>query len=216
MADYFLVHDPDVLDGQLRPALARTWRLRSFAPCVDFCTSCTAAARDQAVRFHLPFDQTVLAHVADGLPFDRTLWRTLAGELLLFAALDVPELPLPAATLSCLLSGDHAPQRPVDRALFAPIHQALYGARELTFGPIAYRPDQAGLNARDDVARLAAYLAGVRPDNWSARDLYCLADLDEADRDDELELAGEWWPALVDLYQRCVAAGYVLVLEQIF
>src|SRR5438270_13210718 len=118
MADYFLVHDADRFDHELRPALAEAWRQRRFGPCLGLCRESLAAARDYAQRYHIHLDETVLAHV-EQLSFDRTLWRTLAGELLLFTARDVPELPIPAGTLACLLSPDHLPARPADRAAFA-------------------------------------------------------------------------------------------------
>jgi hypothetical protein len=214
VAGYFLVHDPAVLDGLLRPALARAWRQRSFAACIGLCRD-LAAAQDYVRRYHINLNETVLAHV-DELTFDTTLWRTLAGELLLFAAHEVPELPLPSATLICLLSPDHRPDCPGDPAERSPIHQGLFGTRELRFGPVVYRPDSAGLNDPDDVARLAAYLAAVRPETWSAADLAALPDLDETDRGDELQLAREWFGALVDLYTRSADCSRSIVLEQIY
>jgi hypothetical protein len=215
MADYFLVHDPALLDGQLGPALGRAWRQRSFAPCVPLCRQWAPAAEDYARRYHVNLDETVLAHV-EQLPFDRALWRTLVGELLLFTAREVPELPLPAATLSVLLSPGHRPERPDSRAAFAPIHQALYGTRDLLFGPVVYRPDAAGLNRPEDVARLSVYFSAVRPDTWQAADLAGLPDLDESDRADELELAREWFAALADLHVRAAGQGHSIVVEQIF
>jgi hypothetical protein len=215
MADYFLVYDPAVLDGQLRPALALAWRQRCFDPCVPLCRAWASAAGQFANRFHINLDETVLTHV-DRVPFDRVLWRTLAGELLLFAAHDIPDLPLPSATLSCLLSLDRRPDRPANRATFAPIHQALYGSRDLSFGPAVYRPDSAGVNWPDDVVRLAATLAAVQPATWSAADLAGLPDLAEADRAEELDLAREWFADLRDLYGRTAARSFCLVLENIF
>jgi hypothetical protein len=215
MPDYFLVYDPAVLDGQIRPALGLAWRQRSFSPCAGLCRALTAAAREYARLYHINLDETVLAHV-ETLPFDRALWRTLAGELLLFGAWEVPELPVPAATLALLISSEQSPERPANRADYQSIHQSLYGSRELTFGPVVYRPDHCGLNDAADVARLAAVLAAVRPETWRESDLAGLPDLDEADRADELELAREWFSALVDLYSRTASRSFSLVLEQIY
>src|SRR5947209_6685485 len=64
MADYFLVHDPAILDGQLRPALALAWRKRSFAPCLPLSPDWVAAARQYAHLYPINLDETVLA----GLP----------------------------------------------------------------------------------------------------------------------------------------------------
>jgi hypothetical protein len=215
MADYFLVHDQAVLDGQLRPALAKAWRQRSFGPCTALCRASITAAREYASRYHIDLDETVLLHVAE-LPFDRALWRTLTGELLLFRAVELPDLPLPAATLSCLLSLDHSPDRPTSRRRFQSIHQALYGSRDLTFGPVVYRPDCAGLNEPEDVTQLAAALGAAQLLTWNPADLAPLGDLDEADRAEELELAREWFAALVDLYMQTASRGHSLVLEQLF
>jgi hypothetical protein len=215
MADYFLLHDPSLLDGRLRPALADAWRQRSFAACAPFCRDCLPLAAEYARRYHVSLDDTVLAHVAGPLPFDRLLWRTLAGELLLFTAVEIPELPLPHATLLALLAPDHAATLPPNRGSFAPVHQALYGARELTFGMVPYRPDHVGLNHREDVARLSRWLDAVEPAGWSGELLRGLPELAEEDRAEELDLAREWFAALRDLYRRCRDDGRVVVLEQV-
>jgi hypothetical protein len=98
-----------------------------------------------------------------------------------------------------------------------PIRQALGGSRDHTFGPTVYRPEHAGFNDAGDVARLADYLAAVRPERWSPADLAGLPDLaDEEERAEELAFVREWFPVLVDLYQRCRAAGRVLVIERIY
>jgi hypothetical protein len=217
MSDYFLVHDPSHLDGQLRSVLGRAWRERSFASCLPFCDNWRNAAQEYARLYHVNLDETVLTHV-EQLPFDRALWRNLAGELLLFTARELPELSLPVATLTVLLASDHtgafSPSH-ASRADFEPIHQCLYGCRDLTFGPAVYRPDHARLNRLDDCARLAEYLATVRPDTWRADELAVLDDLDPADRAEELELAREWFAELAALYARTAASGRCLVVEQI-
>ena len=214
MPDYFLVHDPAVL-GQLRSALALAWRQRDFAACAGLCRDWTGAAREYARLYQIHFDETVLAHV-EGLPFDRALWRTLAGELLLFAARETPDLPLPASTLMVLLTSGRRPERPASRADFQPIHRALHGTRDLTLGPVVYRPDNAGLNDPKDVAELALALGAVRPESWTPSDLVGLPDLDEADRGEELELAREWFAVLVDLYAATARRSFALVVEQMF
>src|SRR4051812_10710458 len=107
MADYFLVHDRAVLE-QFRPALAAAWRERSFAPCRDLCRAWSSAARDYAGRYHVRPDDILLFEVENGLPFDRAFWRTLVGELLLFAARDIPEFPTSLDTLTHLLASGTA------------------------------------------------------------------------------------------------------------
>jgi hypothetical protein len=215
MADYFLVHDRTILEQHLRPALAAAWRQRSFAPCLTLCREWTPAARAYAARWHVP-DEDVLLLRADGLTFDRAFWRALAGELLLFAARDIPELPTRLDTLGYLLAGGPAVAGAGKRDTLPPIHQALAGSRDLTFGAALYRPEHAGYNNAGDVARLADYLASVRPDSWSSDQLAEVPGLDEEDRADELAFAREWFAVLRSLYASAAEAGQVLVLERIF
>src|ERR1700683_2430165 len=103
MADYFLVHDRDVFE-ELRPALAAAWRERSFAPCRTLCRSRAPAALDYAAKYHVRTDDILLFQVEHDLPFDRAFWRTLVGELLLFAAIEIPEFPTTFDTLTHLLA----------------------------------------------------------------------------------------------------------------
>src|SRR5262249_29053114 len=103
-----------------------------------------------------------------------------------------------------------------ERALFAPIQQAHFGARDLTFGPAVYRPEFAGWNADDDVRRLAAYLESVRPQTWTAADLSELRDVPDEEQADELEFAREWFPALADMYHRAALRRCVIVHECIY
>jgi hypothetical protein len=212
MADYFLVHDAEFLDGRLRPELGEAWRRRSFGPCRALCADLRAAAEDYASRYHLG-DEPLLLRAQSGLTFDRAVWRALVGEALLFAALEVPELPANADALCRLLGGEGG----AERGQWPPIRQVLFGARDLTLGGAVYRPERAGLNAPADVARLAGFLEEVRPEAWSADDLLGLPDLADAeDRADELAYVREWFPVLVDLYRRSAAAGRALVLEQAY
>src|SRR5438552_2377314 len=79
MAEYFLVHDAAAFEGEVRPALAAAWRRRSFEPCRPLCARLAPAARSYAERYHTGPEEFVLEKVAGGLPFDRTIWRTVAG-----------------------------------------------------------------------------------------------------------------------------------------
>jgi hypothetical protein len=94
-----------------------------------------------------------------------------------------------------------------------PIMQAHRGSRDLTFGAAVYRPEHAGLNDRDDVARLAEFLASVRPEQWTAA---ALVGMDEEDAADEIEFAREWFPELVDLFRRANERGQVIVHERMY
>jgi hypothetical protein len=217
MAEYYFVLDSAHFDGQARPALTEAWRLRSFEPARAFCTALLAAARDFAERYHTGATESLVEHIAAApLRFDRLLWRALVGEVLLFSALDIPEFQINAETLTCLLAPWQFAEGWIDRANFAPVQQALAGSRDLTFGTAVYRPAHAGLNTADDIRRLAAYLARIRPEDWNEENLTALTDLPAEDRADELAFAREWFPSLVGLYTRAAADERIIVHESIF
>ena len=175
------------------------------------------AACDYAARYHVNPDDILLFQVEHGLVFDRAFWRTLVGELLLFAARDIPEFPTTFDTLTRLVAPDSSSASWVSREQRPAIHQALRGSRDLVFGTAVYRPEHAGCNNAADVVRLAEYLASIRSDAWAPADLAAFPDLhEEEDRLDELAFAKEWLGVLTDLYRRAAAAGQVLVIESIF
>jgi hypothetical protein len=217
MAEYFLCLHAASFNQQIRPALAAGWRERSFQPCRTLCMNLRPVAQDYARRYHIGDEETLVARVAEGLPFDRSWWRLLVSEVLLFSAAEIPEFPTNAETLCCLLAPGKVGRGDIVREQFAPIHQVLWGSRDLTFGSAVYRPEHAGYNDSEDVARLATFLASVRPEQWSADDLRELHDLEEEeDRADELAFVREWFPVLVELYQRTQARDRVLVIECIY
>src|SRR4029079_5897033 len=99
-----------------------------------------------------------------------------------------------AATLIALLdTGD--PAGNVPREEFAPIRQAHFGTRYVSFGGASYRPQAAGWNDADDVGRLLTCLRSLDSADWHADRLRALPDLaTAADCDDELAFARDWWP----------------------
>jgi hypothetical protein len=215
MADYFLVLDGSSFEQQVRPALAASWRQRNFQPCRDLCAALTPAAVAFAQHYHTGEVEPFIARVAAGLPFDRAFWRRLAGEVLLVAAVEIPEVPTCPETLCRLLAPDTEPDPP--RSRLPQILQAHCGSRDLTFGTAVYRPDHAGYNNAADVARLAEYLGAVRPDAWVPQDLYGLPGADDEEaRAEELALAREALNALRDLYHSAHAGGRVVVLESLW
>jgi hypothetical protein len=217
MADYFLVLDGAGFEGQVRPALAESWRRRSFEPCQVLCAGLLPAARSYAERYHTGDAEPLVALVGAGLPFDRVYWRTLVAEVLLFAAVEIPEFQTCAETLSLLLAPEHHPAGPLSREQLPPIQQAHRGSHDLTFGTAVYRPEHAGHSNAADVARLADYLGSVQPERWTVAALEGLAgDLDDEERAEELEFAREWFPSLRDLYCRAREHGQVLVIEDIY
>jgi len=204
MADYFLMLDAAAFEGRTRPALAASWRLRSFDPCRAPCAELVPAARAYAERYHVGGDEPMLARVAAGLPFDRDYWRALVAEVLLCTAVEIPEFQTCEDALGLLL----AP---------GPIRHAHRGTRDLTFGAAVYRPDHAGYNNAGDVARLADYLAAVRPSEWTPDALIGLPGAgDEEERAEELAFAREWFPSLADLFRRARERGCVLVHERLY
>jgi hypothetical protein len=208
--------DGSEFHGQIRPALAASWRLRSFDPCRPLCAALASAATSFAARCYAGPDQPLVCLVAAGLPFDRHCWRLLVGEMLLFAAAEVPQIETSPETLGHLLAPGASGPETVPRQQFSPIDQVHFGARDLVFGGGFYRPDHAGYNDRDDVARLARYLAEIPADRWTTKDLAGLPDLEtEADREEELAFVREWLPPLQDLYQRAGDRGQIVACERL-
>jgi hypothetical protein len=195
----------------LAEGLGECRRRRSFAPGRGLFAALTGAARDYAEHYHPGPEEPLLAHAARGLPFDRDRWRLVVGEALLFAADEIPEIPTAPETLCWLLAPGGGGRT---RADFAPVEQALFGARDLCFGGGFYRPDNAGLNDRPDVARLADWLASVESASWSADDLAGLESVEEEDRGDELAFARDGLAALRGLYGRASGGGQVVVCER--
>ena len=217
MADYFLLLDAAGFEGRVRPTLAESWRRRSFVPCRELCQTLLPAASAYRERYHTGDIEPLLCGVAAGMSFDRTFWRVLVGEVLLFTAAEIPEFQVNEDTLCCLLAPDNYRAGVVERERLAPIQQAHRGTRDLTFGAAIYRPEHAGYNGAADVAHLADYLGSVRPETWTVADLGGLRGAaDEEERADELAFVQEWFPALAELYRHAHANGQVVVYENIY
>jgi hypothetical protein len=216
---YFLQLDGHTFHQRMTPALAACWRERSFGPCRGLCAVLAPGAIAYAERYHTGPDEPLLCRIARDEavpPLDAALWRYLAGEILLYGAADVPDVQTAPDTLCCLLAPDHFAQNGRPRDQFAPIQQAHRGTHDLYFGGGFYRPDQAGYNDADDVARLAQYLATINPDSWSPANLADLPDApDEEARAEELAFARECLASLHDLYGRAARAGQVIVCEHL-
>jgi hypothetical protein len=212
---YFLLLDGDRFEKETAPALAAAWRQRRFEPCRALCAGLHPAVRAFAERYHTGPDEPLLARVGrEEVPFDRDVWRLLAGEVLLYGAADIPEFQTAEDTLTYLLAPDEPGRGPLPRERSAPIVQAHHGSCDLVLGAF-YRPEHAGYNNRDDVARLADYLSGIDAGRWRPEDLAGLPGLDEEDRAEELAFAGECLAALREMYERARAAGQVVVCEML-
>lgn len=214
MPDYYLLLDAGYFHGQAQPALAESWRRRSFAPCRDLCLGLLPRARQFSERYWIADQETLLERAAAGLPFDRSIWRLLAGEVLLYAAADLPEIQTAPETLLLLLEPARYAQGPVARDCDSPIEQAHYGARDLRFGPAFYRPEHAGTNNASDVVRLAGYLSAVETNRWTPADLTALRGAPTAaDRIEELEWARDCFSALRELYTEAARREQVVIVE---
>jgi hypothetical protein len=216
MSVYYMLLDADLFSRRMSPALAASWRLRSFEPCRPLCADLAAAACAFTEHFHTGPEEPLVCKVARDLPFDRHFWHLLVGELLLYAASEVPEIQIAPETLCCLLAAGTYRQGAVPRGCFAPIQQAHFGTRELVFGSHYYRPEHVGYNDPEDVTRLRDYLAAQDPDRWQLADLAGLRDIaDDEERREELDFAREWFPVLGELYQRASARRQVIVCENL-
>jgi hypothetical protein len=206
--------DADLFHGQIAPALAESWRRRSFEPCQAICRALLPRARELAERYHVGAQQPLLVRAAAGLSFDRDFWTLLAGELFLFGAAEVPELQTAPDTLCCLLAPQTYIAGELPREQFVPIQQAHHGTRDLVFGGRYYCPRNAGLNDLSDVRRLKQYLEAIDPAHWNVTDLGPLRDVADADDlADELEFAREWFPVLQALYRRAAEQRHVVLIE---
>src|SRR5262245_60907892 len=128
MPIYFLIHDGPRFHERIRPVLAESWRIRSFEPCKSLAAELLA----KAWEFIPDAAEPMLARlVGQGLPFDRDCWRMVVGEVLMFAALDMPLIQTAPETLRCLLEpATYRPERG-PREGFTPIEQVHFGARDL-------------------------------------------------------------------------------------
>jgi hypothetical protein len=211
---YFLLHDAHRFHEEIRPALGRAWRERSFGACRALCEALAPVASSFAQRYHTGSDEPLLARVSRGLPFDRDFWRMIVGEVLLYAAAAVPDIPTAPDTLAWLLLPRRGLDAPGPRAAFSPIEQAHFGSRDLVLGAGFYRPESSGYNDTEDVARLHAYLRSIDPAAWSSAELASLEGLtDDEERAAALEYAREALAALAELYEQAATAGQVVVCE---
>lgn len=213
MTLFFLLWNSTQFVQSAQPALAECWRGRSFAPCHGLCVELLPTIRAFAERYGQAEQEPLLARVAAGAAFRRELWPILVGEVLVHGAAALAQVEADPETLCCLLGGTPgAEDQP--RAESMPIHQALFGTRDLVFGGKFYRPHCAGWNNTEDVARLADYLGTVDPQKWTAADLATHPTLlDTAERAEEVEFARACFPELQQLYDAARLRGHVVVRE---
>jgi hypothetical protein len=207
LLDFYLLST--VFFTRMRAALAESWRRRSFAPCRDLCAD-VIARPGQTVP-----DDCLLVQVARGLPFARLSWHGVAGELIVLGCDEMPLVQTAPATLCCLLAPERYQAGEAPRSAFAPIEQVHFGSRDLRFGGAFYRPEHAGYNDTDDVARLRGYLQKIDPAAWNETMLEPMAELATAEeRAEELAFVRDWWNPLVGVYRDALGRKYVVVCER--
>jgi hypothetical protein len=213
---YFLLLDADSFHRRIAPALAASRRQRSFEPCRNLCTELLPAVETFRQRYHLGPEEALINQVLNGLPFDLVFWRSLVGEVLLYSAAEVPEFQTAPDTFCCLLAPERYREGNGPRERFAPIQQAHFGTRDLSFGGAFYRPEHAGWNDKADVTRLAEYLTAIDPASWLPAEILLLPEVaDEEEATEELLFARERFTPLVEMYQRAAAAGHLVVCERL-
>lgn len=213
MLYFYLLEQATFLDS-IRPALSTSWRQRSFAPCRELCQQLIPRIPDYLAGRSSADDSPFLLRVAEGAAFDRRLWHLLVGEVLMFSAVDVPRIDTSPDALCCLLASDRVREPTTEREKFDAIQQAHFGSRDLVFGGGYYRPDFAGWNDVDDVARLHDYLAGHDTSQWKIADLKpSLAEANDEELAAELEYARQCHVALCEMYARARNNREVIVAE---
>ncbi len=200
MAEYYYLHSREWFEQQLIPAFANSWRRRSFDPLHRLCQS----ADDRITSFvegnHLPQDGLLLLGLDGATPFHRALWTTLVGELLLVLAEEVPLIsPLPESL-----------RRIPSEQFIAPLHDALFGRRNLVLGSTIYRPGKVGWNNFDDVVHLSKLLDTLSVTNLSAS--HCITEW-TAEEYEDLE---DFTAQLRAMYQQSRERNCVVVAESIY
>src|SRR5262249_52766664 len=165
------------------------------------------ALREEVERFvtenRVRREDLVLYSLHPRMPFDRNTWRIIAGEVLLLAAAEVPEIPDVEETLVELHGEDTS------------IHRAYHGTHTLCFGGGWYRPDQAGYNDTDDVMHVACWLASIDPNTWSPNRLSGHGYTQEEERQEELAFTSQAFKQLTAVYDRARTRGQLIVCEVI-
>jgi hypothetical protein len=195
----FLVHDSQWFHDRLCPVLESSYRNHSFAPLAELAPELTPRIAEVSKRYHLTADEQPLVLGCATAAFDRRLWRHFAGELLSYTAADAPAFPTAPELLSHFLSGD----------LVQRLHR---GSRDVDFGGIPFRSGNAGLHTQPDIVELAAALAAVEPNEWSAERL---AETPPDERGEELAFARQCFDQLRTLLESARDRGQIIVCEEI-
>jgi len=195
----FQIHDADFFFGRLGPGLARSARDRSFGPLAELVNELAVPISEVASRFHLTAAEAPLILTCATARFDRRLWRHYAGELLLYAAAETPAIRTAPESLARFMTVEF-----VER-----IHR---GTRDVIFDVAPYRPGQAGLHDRSDLAELAARLAMTNDAAWTPDALPLDSDDDPVE---ELTFTRQCFADLRAMIESAQLQGQVIVCEEI-
>jgi hypothetical protein len=195
----FLLHNPQFFRTDVVPAIAACFRSRSFDAFSQLNMLVASRIDRLAERALLIPNERPLFSECPNLPFHRRTWRHLAGELLLYAADEIPDFPVEPDLLSQFLPPD----------LVQRIHD---GSRELTFDGIPYRPDNSGFHDVEDVADIASQLKSFDCSHWPAQRL---AHVPAEDRDDELAFARQCFTHMQSMFELAMANDHLIVCEEV-
>jgi len=197
------IHDSDQFRGLIAPQLAKSWRLQTLAPIVQLAAELEPKIRQISEQHRLTADeQPLLFSLSHHQSFDRKLWRHLAGECLLYAAIETPVIQDAEEALSTL-AGNSADL----------IRQAHHGSHDLEFDGIPYRSGNAAWNDPNDVTRLASFLERCDSSQWHAGDLILAGHAEIEDADEELAFARHCLELLRNLYIDANRHKRVIILE---
>jgi hypothetical protein len=195
----FLLHDAAIFHDRLAPAVAESFRRRSFEPMRKFAhdfreTIGRASQRDRLIAAEQP-----LLYGCDPVRFDRRLWRHFSGELLLYAAAETPAFPTAPELLPQFIA--------------LPLVERLHGgSRDVDFGGASYRPGRSGIHESADVADLVVDLAAIDPATWTVDALAgCACD----DGAEELAFARQCFDDLRAMFAAARERNQVIVCEEI-
>jgi hypothetical protein len=205
---YFYTISANRFHEEVQPALAASWASKSFIPAQILCRNLSLDTRKLWPHVNDSAGEPLVQRVAEGMAFRPDVWKLLVAEVLLYSAVELPELETPILSLSAVFG-----QVLVDkRTDFGPLQQAIQGSQDLIFGSGYYRPEHAGWNDHNDVARLATWLNSIQPSSWS---LELLCEVPGAEREEELAYIREWFPELTAAYNRAATTDLIVVCEEI-
>jgi hypothetical protein len=195
----FLLHNPQFFRTCIVPAVAASFRDRSFAAFSQLEPRIASRIDRFAERALLTPNERPLFADCRTLTFHRRTWRYLVGELLLYAADEIPDFPIEPDLLSQFLPTD----------LIRRLHT---GSRELTFEGIPYRPENSGFHDAADVANITPQLRTMDCSHWPAERL---VDVPAEDREHELAYARQCFKELQCMYESAIAHDYLIVCEEV-